>query len=927
MVDQLDLAVRWVAGPLSALMALNGFDDLFVDGMFYFLRLFEERDRRLSVADLKSLPQQRIAILIPAWHEAEVIQQMLEANISAIDYNTENFDIFVGTYPNDLKTRQKVDLMARVVRNIHNVVTPHDGPTTKADNLNWIYQGMRLEEDRSGREYDILLMHDAEDVIHPLSLRLYNYFVPQYDLVQTPVLPLPTPLRKLVAGTYIDEFTEHHLKDMLVRGRIGGLVPSAGVGTAFARDSFEEIALSHSQLPFNPASVTEDYEIGLKVRLAGKKAKFITRAVRRLVRVERGIFRKRMVTREIDEFVATREFFPDTFRTAARQRSRWVLGIVFQAWEQVGWPGSLAVKYCLYRDRKAAVTSFLSPLGYLVVFYCLFRYLFGLATGTGWSLENVFVPGSILWDLVLLNTLLMLWRIAMKWLLVDKIFGLAQALMSLPRFFVGSMLNLVATSRALVQYLAHRVTGDPLRWAKTHHAFPSLEALSTHRKRLGDLLVDREGITAADLEFALRLQLTTGLRLGEICLHAGLARPEAISSALSFQLAMSEVAPNPYDVPLDLLRAVPEAEAERLDILPLSASEDGSVTVATASPPTDERHERLLRLVGNRVMYVLAPADKLKMARERAYRRLAKLHEAKSAPLGERLVAEGRLSIAQLDRALLESSNAGEPLGERLVRLGLLGPEGLSDALRESLKVGFRSVAVGDALPEPMRRLGYGFCKFYGMGPIRSNEGPGVIEIAASHLLHAEVLAECAARLECAVRPVLAPRSEVRLLLALANVENSRRRAAEGLLVGGMDGAELAAIEVAVPSLGPSLVGIGEAAEERGLSPIDYLENTGKLPPGAIANIRARALGLALADPNTQYDQTRKGWLSPTLESHGIGLIETSAAGLIVAAPRPTPNLARQLADLFPDTPIAWRVSLPLQGAPAHRSIAPLGES
>ena len=136
-----------------------------------------------------------------------------------------------------------------------------------------------LDEQRHGRRYDILLMHDAEDVIHPLSLRLYSLLIPAHDFVQTPVFSLELALHQGVAATYIDEFAEHHLKDMLVREAIGGLVPSAGVGSAFARDAFEEIARAHGQQPFNVESLTEDYEIGLKFRLAGKKVHFACRSL------------------------------------------------------------------------------------------------------------------------------------------------------------------------------------------------------------------------------------------------------------------------------------------------------------------------------------------------------------------------------------------------------------------------------------------------------------------------------------------------------------------------------------------------------------------------------------------------------------------------------------------------------------------------
>ena len=59
-----------------------------------------------------------------------------------------------------------------------------------------------------------------------------------------------------------------------------------------------------------------------------------------------------------------REFFPDTFRTSYRQKARWRLGIAFQGWGSMGWRGSLATKYFLFRDRKGIVTSIVAVLAY-----------------------------------------------------------------------------------------------------------------------------------------------------------------------------------------------------------------------------------------------------------------------------------------------------------------------------------------------------------------------------------------------------------------------------------------------------------------------------------------------------------------------------------------------------------------------------------
>src|SRR6185369_8780296 len=99
-------------------------------------------------------------------------------------------DFFVGGYPNDGRTLAAVrEAMKRYPR-VHLALCPHDGPTSKADCLNWIYQRMLAHEELYGVRFDIVVTHDAEDVIHPESLRWINYFAGTCDMIQVPVLPL-----------------------------------------------------------------------------------------------------------------------------------------------------------------------------------------------------------------------------------------------------------------------------------------------------------------------------------------------------------------------------------------------------------------------------------------------------------------------------------------------------------------------------------------------------------------------------------------------------------------------------------------------------------------------------------------------------------------------------------------------------------------
>src|SRR5579862_1936506 len=363
---------------LTAIVAvsflLSGIDDFFIDA-FYWIRLAYRKVflgrtiRPIRQQVLCSIPEKWTAIWIPAWHEDEVIDKMISHTVESMNY--KNFDIFVGTYPNDQRTQDAVDSVSLRIPQVEKVVCPNPGPTNKADCLNWIFQGMLLAEQRKGIRYEIIVLHDSEDIVHPLELKLFNWLIPRKDLVQLPVIPLERPARCWTAGTYLDEFAENHLKDLLVRERLAKVIPSAGVGTAVNRAVLDQIAAQRRNQIFNINTLTEDYEFGQEfvyLKRSGILAQF---TVARTQTVVRGWWRKSQGARIVQERVAVREFFPDTFRLAVRQKSRWVLGIALQGWRDLGWPPGGWMKYMLYRDRKALVTNVLNALGYVVVVYWL----------------------------------------------------------------------------------------------------------------------------------------------------------------------------------------------------------------------------------------------------------------------------------------------------------------------------------------------------------------------------------------------------------------------------------------------------------------------------------------------------------------------------------------------------------------------------
>jgi bacteriophage N4 adsorption protein B len=526
----------------------SGIDDLFVDAYYYIRKLY----RRLFVAkkypqltedDLRKVAEKPIAILVPAWQEQAVIAQMLEHTLRTVDYG--DYEIFVGTYPNDEPTMMAVASVQERDARVHRIVCPHDGPTNKADCLNWVVEGIRLYEKTAGKRLEIFVMHDSEDIVHPLSLKLINYLIPRIHMVQLPVTPLEMPWTKFTAGTYLDEFAECHTKDLLVRERVSRMVPSAGVGTGFSRQALDELAGKTANQLFNIETLTEDYDIGFRLKDLAKKAILLQFRIERARVVRTGLFRKREKIKHVREWVATREFFPARFRDAVRQKSRWIVGIVFQGWRHLGWRGSAGMRYMLWRDRKALFGSFLNIVGYLLLFSLLGTYLYNLiATPEAPTHFPVLVrEGTWLWYVILADTILMCHRIMQRALAVRRLASWPQALLSIPRLFWGNVLNFVAVSKATWHFLKSAWTGQKIAWAKTAHAFPDEKQLVEFRRKLGDLLLDNRLISMKQLAHAIEVQKQTGELLGETLIRLGYVQEEALVPVLRAQMRAGTAQP------------------------------------------------------------------------------------------------------------------------------------------------------------------------------------------------------------------------------------------------------------------------------------------------------------------------------------------------------------------------------------------------
>ncbi|MFO3360849.1 glycosyl transferase family protein [Legionella pneumophila serogroup 1] len=525
---------------LACLFIISGIDDLFFDAYYwirYLFRIWKTRHfKPLTYEQLAEKEEQMIAVLIPCWHEAGVIGTMLKHNCYSIDYS--NYYFFVGVYPNDPETVKEVQEVSHLIKQVQCVVGETPGPTNKAANLNGIYKYVRKFEKQIERRFSIFVFHDSEDIIHPMSFKLYNYLIPRKDMIQIPVFPLAVTYWNFTHWLYADEFSENHTKDIVVREAIHGHVPSAGVGTAFSKHALDLLEDPKTQAPFSVNSLTEDYRTSLAIRIHNLKQIFVSQTIVRTKWRPRSLFRKGYVQKPTKEYIETRALFPLEYKKAVRQKARWIIGIVFQEWHHTQWPKNWIIKFTLAHDRKSFITHFINGFGYFVF---LFWLIYSLCTYTNPefpSLQEQLNLHPWVWWLIVTVTLMMIERLLQRMIAIRRIYGWIPAFLSIPRVFYGNLLNLHALIRAYRIYYftpKNQATNNQPSWDKTEHHFPGSHILTPYRKKIGDLLLEKKLISKEQLDSAILEQQRTGERLGQVLSRFNLISPNELLQVLSKQ--------------------------------------------------------------------------------------------------------------------------------------------------------------------------------------------------------------------------------------------------------------------------------------------------------------------------------------------------------------------------------------------------------
>lgn len=584
-VTILNEQMLYIIGLVLVLLYLfTGFDDFIWD----LVTLTRKKAYRHDLIDLKDLDEKEpklLAVTIAAWHEEAVLGAVITNFMETIQYPASMFHVFLGVYPNDEATVQVANELAEIYPNIHVIINELPGPTSKAQNINYVIRQILAFEKKRKWRFASLTVHDSEDVVHPYELKVTNYLIDHHPAIQFPVFPLMEMpkfrnfFKNIVTNTYADEFAENHYSTMVSRYSSGAFVPSAGTGFALSHETLD-LFENGEVLPKD--SLTEDYRLSLTLYQKGIQMYYVLLKVPRLYS-----------NYKVDyEFIATRSRFPYTFKTAIKQKTRWILGITMQSFRFrdifTRKKMTLAGRYSLYRDYKAKIGNLLVFVGYPVLLYFLLSLFI--------DLPPIYPKGTVSWYLAIAVTFLMVERQLFRAIAIYRVYGLRSVFFGclfpplLPiRFIIGNYINMVATFKAYRQYWSkpkpkkvvvpekteaittQTNTPKTFEWDKTeHHFLPEKVLLQFHRK-IGDVLLEKEIVTTRELFDALQTADKSNQRLGKVLRDSEVLTSHQLNQILSHVEKISYVEEGtlnhyPYQ---EISKLFNLEELETLHLLPL----------------------------------------------------------------------------------------------------------------------------------------------------------------------------------------------------------------------------------------------------------------------------------------------------------------------------------------------------------------------
>jgi adsorption protein B len=347
---------------------------------------------------------------------------------------------------------------------------------------------------------------------------------------------------------------------------------------------------------FEPRCLTEDYENGFRINRLGLKQFFVP------IHFHNG------------GFVATREYFPRVFSRAVRQRTRWVTGIALQSWEFHGWRDLLRHPYWFWRDRKAVLANLTAPVANLLTVYGAVTWAAAAALHHPWGLAAA-MHTAWLPRVCELTLSIQAMHLGMRAWCSARVYGWRFASAVPLRILCANLMNFLATFHAVRQYAEAKFHHRPLVWLKTDHAYPTREALVSHRPKLGEVLTGSGYITPEQLAHALATQ-PPQTRIGEWLVRQGSLTMEHLYEALALSECVPLGKPSREEISKHVTRLLPAEVARTCSLLPFRVVAQ-QLYVVGIDMPDDAVRKRIADFCSLEIRFhLVTPSEFSELSRE-----------------------------------------------------------------------------------------------------------------------------------------------------------------------------------------------------------------------------------------------------------------------------------------------------------------------
>jgi type IV pilus assembly protein PilB len=171
--------------------------------------------------------------------------------------------------------------------------------------------------------------------------------------------------------------------------------------------------------------------------------------------------------------------------------------------------------------------------------------------------------------------------------------------------------------------------------------------------RLGELLVRRGLISAADLAKASEEQESSGIALSAVLVKAGLLGEAELAACLQKEYHLSLVDPSALNLPPEVTRLVPVNLVQRHHFVPINLS-GSTLTVAMSDPSNIAAINEVKFITGYDVKVAVASVASINLAIEQYYEQAAGVAEVLGEFEGEDVEiveGEGEIDVKELERA------------------------------------------------------------------------------------------------------------------------------------------------------------------------------------------------------------------------------------------------------------------------------------